>query len=84
MVPAAPCRCVQFASHEQYKQLLASSGGKLSLPQRLAAGAMAGMTATALTHPLDTVRLRLAMPVSGHSGLVDAFSSIIAKVGGDA
>ena len=34
------------------------------MPLRLAAGAMAGMTATALTHPLDVMRLRLALPQS--------------------
>ena len=36
--------------------------------QRLAAGAGAGMTATALTHPLDTLRLRLALPGSARQG----------------
>jgi len=30
----------------------------------LTCGALAGMTGTALTHPLDTVRLRLALPNS--------------------
>jgi len=38
------------------------------VPQRLAAGAGAGMTSTALTHPLDTLRLRLALPGSARQG----------------
>lgn len=42
--------------------------GRLSLPARLACGGCAGMTATALTHPLDTLRLRLALPNSGYQG----------------
>ncbi|CAI5505159.1 unnamed protein product [Closterium sp. Naga37s-1] len=70
----------QFTSHEQYKILLAGPSGQLTVPQRLMAGAMAGMTATALTHPLDTVRLRMAMPTSGYSGISHAFGTIIAKV----
>lgn len=40
------------------------------MPQRLAAGAGAGMTATALTHPIDTLRLRLALPGSARQGAV--------------
>jgi solute carrier family 25 phosphate transporter 23/24/25/41 len=35
-------------------------GGELTVPQRLACGASAGMTATTLTHPLDVIRVRLA------------------------
>ena len=40
------------------------------MPRRLAAGAGAGMTATLLTHPLDVVRLRLALPNSPYRGKV--------------
>ncbi len=40
----------------------------LPVSRRLAAGAGAGMTATALTHPLDVVRLRLALPNSPYKG----------------
>jgi len=39
------------------------------VPLRLAAGAAAGMTATALTHPLDVMRLRLALPRSPYTGM---------------
>ena len=51
------------------------------MPLRLAAGAMAGMTATALTHPLDVMRLRLALPQSPYTGgsLVRAGSILIMR-----
>ena len=48
--------------------LFADDHGELSVPRRLTAGACAGMTATALTHPLDTVRLRLALPGNQYRG----------------
>ena len=80
--PPLPYPPLQFMAHEQYKVLLGGPDGKLSVPQRLTAGAMAGMTATALTHPLDTLRLRLAMPQSGHSGMADACAHIWKKVRG--
>ena len=43
---------------------------------RLTCGALAGMTGTALTHPLDTVRLRLALPNSGYTGMRHAFATM--------
>lgn len=76
-----PYSSAQLASNDFYKRVLADEDGKLSLPARLAAGACAGMTGTALTHPLDTVRLRLALPNSGYSGMTNAFVSIYQKEG---
>lgn len=70
----APCRSIfpysaaQLSSNDQYKRLLADEHGELTLPKRLLSGACAGMTATALTHPLDTMRLRMALPSHGYKG----------------
>lgn len=60
----APYAAAQLSSNDFYKRLLADDDGRLSVARRLACGALAGMTGTALTHPLDTVRLRLALPNS--------------------
>lgn len=76
-----PYSAAQLASNDQYKRLLAREDGELTVPRRLAAGACAGMTATALTHPLDTLRLRLALPNSGYTGLSNAFVTIIRSEG---
>ena len=48
--------------------MLADDHGELNVPRRLVSGACAGMTATALTHPLDVVRLRLALPGHTYNG----------------
>ena len=45
-----------------------AAAGELSIPLRLVAGAMAGMSATVLTHPLDVLRLRLALPKAQYTG----------------
>lgn len=71
-----PYSAAQLMANDQYKRLLADDDGKLTLARRLTSGAMAGMTATALTHPLDTVRLRLALPTSRYSGMTNAMVTI--------
>lgn len=62
-----PYSAAQLSSNDFYKRLLATDG-ELTVPLRLIAGAFAGMTATALTHPLDTLRLRMALPNHGFTG----------------
>ena len=61
-----PYSACQLMANDAYKRAFASSpkekDGKLAVSTRLLAGALAGMTASTATHPLDTVRLRLAMP----------------------
>lgn len=56
-----PYSAAQLYSYEVFKQAFADENGQLSVRNRLFAGAAAGMTATLLTHPLDTLRLRLAV-----------------------
>lgn len=77
-----PYSAAQLAANDQYKRLVADpSTGELTVPRRLIAGACAGMTATALTHPLDTVRLRLALPNSGYNGMGHAIVTMVRTEG---
>jgi solute carrier family 25 phosphate transporter 23/24/25/41 len=76
-----PYSAAQLMSNDQYKRVLAGPDGELGVGRRLIAGACAGMTATALTHPLDTVRLRLALPNSGYSGMGHAFTTMVRTEG---
>jgi hypothetical protein len=64
-----PYSAAQLSANDVYKRNLATDG-ELSVVMRLTAGACAGMTATALTHPLDTLRLRLALPNHGYAGVI--------------
>lgn len=75
-----PYSAAQLASNDTYKRLLADTG-ELSVYGRLIAGACAGMTATALTHPLDTVRLRLALPNHPYKGALNAITNIVRTEG---
>ncbi|MEO2191368.1 MAG: MC/SLC25 family protein [bacterium] len=76
-----PYSAAQLYSYECFKQFFADKEtGELSVYRRLGAGACAGMTATILTHPLDTLRLRIAVDPKCRS-LVGAIG-ILAKEGG--
>lgn len=76
-----PYSAGQLAANDSYKRLLADDHGELTVARRLLAGACAGMTATALTHPLDTVRLRLALPGHPYKGAIHAASTMVRTEG---
>uniref|UniRef100_UPI00398E948A mitochondrial coenzyme A transporter SLC25A42 n=1 Tax=Pristiophorus japonicus TaxID=55135 RepID=UPI00398E948A len=78
MVRVIPYAALQFSAHEQYKQMLGiyfeTSGRPLPPFPRLLAGAMAGITATTLTYPLDLVRARMAVtPKEMYSNILHVF-----------
>ena len=76
-----PYSAAQLYSYECFKQFFTDKEtGELNVRRRLAAGACAGMTATILTHPLDTLRLRIAVDPKCRS-LLGAIT-ILAKEGG--
>ena len=62
IVRVFPYSSAMLASYDFYKKMLTDKeSGKLSVPNRLAAGAAAACTATLVTYPLDIIRLRLAV-----------------------
>lgn len=75
-----PYSAAQLYSYEVFKHWFSDKEGNLSVQNRLAAGAAAGMTATLLTHPLDTLRLRLA--VDPNSPTLVAAIRALAREGG--
>ncbi|GIY06118.1 graves disease carrier protein homolog [Caerostris darwini] len=84
MVRIFPYGAVQFVSFEMYRMILRKSFGQSHFHNFLA-GSTAGITAVAITYPLDVVRACLAFQIKGehvYSGIFDAFSRIIKKEGG--
>ena len=74
-----PYAALQLVGYEEYKRLLQvreGDGGK-----RMLAGALAGVTATALTYPLDTLRLRLAVDASART-FSQAAANVVRQGGG--
>jgi solute carrier family 25 phosphate transporter 23/24/25/41 len=61
VIRAVPYDAVRLSAYEAYKTALSDDEGRLPVPARLAAGALAGMTSTLVTYPLDTIRFRLAI-----------------------
>jgi len=81
MVRIFPYAATQFTSFEIYRKLF----GEKSHIGKFFAGSAAGVTAVALTYPLDTIRARLAFQVHGehiYTGIYSCASHIFTKEGG--
>ena len=75
VVRVMPYMSLTFLSYEEYKlKLLASGVPKQSAT--LAAGSAAGVTAVALTYPLDLVRATMAKPGHPYTSMGDALMRI--------
>ncbi|KAK9815602.1 hypothetical protein WJX72_006584 [[Myrmecia] bisecta] len=75
-----PYSATQLYSYEVLKRRFKDKDGNLSVPARLAAGGCAGMMATLVTYPLDTLRLRLAVDPASRS--IASASMAIIREGG--
>lgn len=75
-----PYAATQFASYDAYKRMFVSEDGKISVPQRLLCGGLAGATATTFTHPLDVIRLRLSVN-KNLAGIRGAIIDVMAENG---
>ncbi|KAF5270713.1 hypothetical protein FQA39_LY01451 [Lamprigera yunnana] len=85
MVRIFPYAATQFTSFEIYKKKLSKFFGPNSHIDKFVAGAGAGVTAVALTYPLDTIRARLAFQITGehiYTGIVHAATTMFREEGG--
>ena len=76
----APEEAAEEEKREGASSSSSSPSSRLSVGRRLAAGAAAGMVATLATHPLDTLRLRMAVDPAARS--LPAAVKLLASEGG--
>ncbi|XP_046987959.1 graves disease carrier protein-like isoform X2 [Schistocerca americana] len=85
MVRIFPYAATQFTAFELYSKALTSLLGPGHHAAKFVAGSCAGVTAVALTYPLDTIRARLAFQVTGehvYTGILHTALSIFKEEGG--
>lgn len=76
VVRVLPYMSLTFLSYEEYKAGMQSLGTGKTV-SALTAGSLAGLTAVALTYPLDMVRASMATPSSTHTSMAGAMQSIV-------
>lgn len=80
VVRVVPYMSMTFLTYEEYKVTLNSLGVPKQVTT-LAAGSLAGATATILTYPLDLARATMAMPTNTHASMFEAVGSIARERG---
>jgi len=80
VIRVIPYSATQFASYDFFKHWITPTDRRQSTLERLCAGALAAITATSLTHPLDVIRLRLAV-TKELKGFSDGFKHIVSENG---
>lgn len=75
-----PYASIQFWSYDYFKGKIMDRSTNFGVPQRLASGSLAGMTAALATYPLDVIRIRLAVQPE-LNGFVDSAKSVYAENG---
>ena len=79
-IRVVPHTATQFVSYEKYKKFFVEEGQGMSAHKRLMAGALSGMTAATVTHPMDVVRIRLQTQPE-LKGIADSVRSVYAENG---
>lgn len=85
MIRIFPYAATKFTSFEIYKNILNRMCGSKTHIDKFIAGASAGVTAVTFTYPLDMIRSRLAVQISGahiYTGIVNTAVTIFKKEGG--
>lgn len=80
VVRVLPYSALQLFTYDKLKRAMAQKDGTLSVPARLACGAMAAVFSTTITYPLDIMRLRLATDPSV-STMAGVLTSVVRNEG---
>ncbi len=79
-IRVAPYAATQFTSYAQYKRMLKKPDEDFTVFRRLLCGGLAGATATTITHPLDVIRIRIAVTPE-INGIADCLKRVYAENG---
>ncbi|KAL4589757.1 hypothetical protein LXL04_002667 [Taraxacum kok-saghyz] len=84
VIRVAPSKAIELLAYDTVKKSLAPKPGekpKLRIPESLIAGAMAGISSTICTYPLELLKTRLTVQRDVYKNLVDAFLKIVKEEG---
>ncbi|KAI3701487.1 hypothetical protein L6452_26598 [Arctium lappa] len=84
VIRVAPSKAIELFAYDTVKKNLApkpGEQGKLRIPESLIAGAVAGISSTICTYPLELLKTRLTVQRGVYKNLVDAFIKIVKDEG---
>ncbi|KAL8239754.1 hypothetical protein R6Q59_016321 [Mikania micrantha] len=84
VIRVAPSKAIELFAYDTVKKNLAPKPGeesKIRVPESLIAGAVAGISSTICTYPLELLKTRLTVQRGVYKNLVDAFIKIIKEEG---
>ncbi|KAI3714798.1 hypothetical protein L6452_21758 [Arctium lappa] len=84
VIRVAPSKAIELFAYDTVKKSLAPKPGekpKPRIPESLIAGAVAGISSTICTYPLELLKTRLTVQRGVYKNLVDAFLKIVKEEG---
>nr|XP_043624854.1 adenine nucleotide transporter BT1, chloroplastic/mitochondrial-like [Erigeron canadensis] len=84
VIRVAPSKAIELFAYDTVKKSLAPKPGekpKPRVPESLIAGAVAGISSTICTYPLELLKTRLTVQRGMYKNLVDAFLKIVKEEG---
>ncbi|XP_076919187.1 adenine nucleotide transporter BT1, chloroplastic/mitochondrial-like [Bidens hawaiensis] len=84
VIRVAPSKAIELFAYDTVKKNLAPKPGqelKFRVPESLIAGAVAGISSTICTYPLELLKTRVTVQRGVYKNLVDAFVKIIKEEG---
>ncbi|CAI9264880.1 unnamed protein product [Lactuca saligna] len=84
VIRVAPSKAIELFAYDTVKKNLAPKPGekeKLRVPESLIAGAVAGISSTVCTYPLELLKTRLTVQRGVYKNIVDAFLKIVQTEG---